>query len=120
MEKSFEVADVEKRMAARWMRTGPITASLRDQDCAVYIESFPGLRSLTWISESGQTTWTYPRAGNAYLLDYDFGTDPLRWKLIQQVKETGRPAFSGLLGARRTGRRGSPRRSAAEWSAAAP
>ena len=90
-------AQTLQRMAARWMRTGPITASLRDQDCAVYIESFPGLRSLTWISESGQTTWTYPRAGNAYLLDYDFGTDPLRWKLIQQVKETGRPAFSGLI-----------------------
>jgi PAS domain S-box-containing protein len=85
-----------QRMAAHWRGSVPITDAQQDQDGAAYRENFPALRSLTRVSESGQTAWTYPHAGNAYLLDYDFRTDPLRWKLIQQVRETGRPAFSGL------------------------
>ena len=90
-------AQTLQRMAARWMRGGPVTDALRDQDGAAYRENFPALRSLTWIGESGRSAWIYPRAGNEYLLGYDHRTDPLRAKLIQQVQETGRPAFSSLI-----------------------
>jgi PAS domain S-box-containing protein len=85
-----------QRMAVHLKRTLPITDDHREQEASAYRENFPALRSLTWIGESGQTTWTFPGASNAYLLDYDYRTDPLRWELIQQVEATGRPGFSGL------------------------
>jgi PAS domain S-box-containing protein len=89
-------AQALQRMAARWLRADQVTDSLRDQEGEAYRENFPALRSLTWIGESGRSIWISPRAGNEYLLGYDHRTDPLHWKLMQQVQETGRPAFSGL------------------------
>jgi PAS domain S-box-containing protein len=89
-------AQALQHMAARWTRAGQVTDALRDQDGAAYRENFPALRSLTWVDESGRSAWFFPRAGNEYLLGYDHRTDPLHWKLIEQVRATGRPAFSGL------------------------
>jgi len=85
-----------QRMAAHWTREVPNGETQRSQDVEAYRETFPALRSLTWINKSGQTISVYPRAGNEYLLDFDHRTDPLRWKLIQQSQLTGQPAFSGL------------------------
>jgi PAS domain S-box-containing protein len=86
-----------QRMAARWMRSPSITDALRDQDGAAYRENFPALRSLAWIGAAGETKWVFPIPGNEYLISYDHGADPVRRQLIQQVQNTGRPAFSGLL-----------------------
>ncbi len=85
-----------QRMAARWTRAGSVADALREQDGAIYRENFPALRSLTWIDESGRSLWVYPVAGNEYLLDFDHRTDPVRWRLIQQARQTGLPSFSGL------------------------
>ena len=95
LELEGEVQTLE-RMAARWMRGNPITDALRDQDAAAYRENFPALRSLTWINASGQTAWVFPRVGNEYLVGYDHRANPLHLKLIQQVQDSGRPAYSGL------------------------
>ena len=90
-----EATQTLQRMAARWMLHGQITDAARNQDGESYREAFPALRSLTWIDASGQTAWIYPRAGNEYLIGYDHRADPLHRKLIQQVQDTGQPAFSG-------------------------
>ena len=89
-------AQTLQRMGARWMRGNGITDALRDQDGAAYRENFPALRSLTWIDDSGRTAWVYPRAGNEYLVGYDHLANPLHQKLVQQVRDSGKPAFSSL------------------------
>jgi PAS domain S-box-containing protein len=97
---SFELqdeAEALQRMAAQWAKTRPVTDEMRNEDVAAYRENFPALNSVTWISQSGRILGVYPRDSNEYLLDFDHRSDPLQWKLIQQVQETGRPAFSDLM-----------------------
>lgn len=85
-----------QRIAAQWMKAGPVTEAMREQYVAAYRDNFPALRSVTWISRSGRILGVYPHAGNEHVLDFDHQSDPLQWKLIQQVQKTGQPAFSGI------------------------
>lgn len=86
-----------RRMGDRWQADGGTAEALWRSDARGYLRDMPGLLSLQWLDASGTVRWVEPVALESGLLGTQPNRDTTRAALLQQARDSGRPAISEPL-----------------------